>query len=183
MEAAFFQSVFTPLMLGSASLLVMLTTRNASLSDRIRGATRLINDDHPDMKPLRRANLLDQVGSFHQRYILNELALAALACALLLFVIMNLFAGNRNLTVAAVLFYCGLVAVAFGFLLTGADMVRGMTTLDLEVQYARNEYKPPAAYRDAWKQDIAHRLQSDAEFAQVVRDALRETADADRNRV
>jgi hypothetical protein len=176
METTFFQNVFTPLMLSTASLLVMLTTRNANLSDRVRDATRLINDDHPDMKPLRRANLLDQIGSFHQRYILNELALAAMACALVLFLSMNLFAGSRNLMVATVLFSCGLIALAFGFLLTGTDIMRGMKTLDLELQYARDEYEPPAQYRDAWKQDIVHRLQTDTEFAQTVRDALREAS-------
>lgn len=172
-EATFFQNAFSPLILSTASLLVMLAARNGNLSDRVRDATRLINDDHPDMKPLRRANLLDQIGSFHQRYILNELALAALACALLLFLSMNLFAGCHLFTVATILFSCGMIALAFGLLLTAADVRRGMKTLDLEVQYARGEYEPLTSNLDAWKQHMVHRLKTDPEFAQAVRNALR----------
>ena len=170
----FFQNVFTPLILGTASLLVMLTTRNASLSDRVRSATRLINDDHPDMPALRRVNLLDQIGSFHQRYIFNELALAALACALLLFLTMNLFVGNNNLTVATILFSCGLISLAFGFILTGADIIRGMKTLDLEMMYTKRLYKPDVQYQEALKQQLAHWLQTDTEYAQTMREALQE---------
>lgn len=168
----FFQNIFTPLILGTASLLVMLTTRNANLSDRVRGATRLINDDHPDMSALRRLNLLDQIGSFHQRYIFNELALAALACALLLFLTMNLFVGNNNMTVATILFSCGLIALGFGFILTSADIMRGMRTLDMEVMYAKRLYKPDVQYQEVLNQQIVQWLQADPEYAQTMRDAL-----------
>ena len=174
MELSFFQIVFSPLVLGNASLLVMLTARNGSLSERIRGATRLMNDDHPDMPALRRLNLLDQVGSFHQRYILNELALAALACALLLFLLMSIFASHKNLNIATSLFYCGLTSLAFGFALTGADVVRGMHTLDLEVMYAKGEYHPNAQQTDALTQQIKHRLQSDEAYRKAVRAALQD---------
>ena len=174
MEQSFFASVFTPLTLGSASLLVMLTARNASLSDRVRSATRLINDDHPDMEMLRRVNLLDQIDQFRQRYIFNEMAVGTLACALMLFVLMNLFAGSHSLTIAAILFYCGLTAAGFGFLLTGADIYRGMQTLDLEVQYAKRLYKPEAQHRAALKQQFIHTLQADPEYAQMAREALQE---------
>ena len=174
MEQSFFPGVFTPLMLGSASLLVMLTARNTSLSDRVRSATRLINDDHPEMDMLRRVNLLDQIDQFRQRYIFNELAVGALACALILFVLMNLFAAHHSLILATILFYCGLTAAAFGFLLTGADIRRGMGTLDLEVQYAKGLYKPDAQHLNALKQHILHRLQTDAEYAQLVGEAMQE---------
>ena len=182
MEQSFFTGVFTPLMLVSASLLVMLTARNANLSDRVRGAARLINDDHPDMDMLRRVNLLDQIDQFRQRYIFNELAVGALACALLLFLLMNLFAGSRSLTPATILFYSGLTAVGFAFVLTGADIRRGMATLDLEVQYAKRLYKPDATHQDALKQQLVHWLQTDPEYAQIAREAVQEaqpTAPAD----
>ena len=174
MNFSFFQFVFSPLVLGNASLLVMLTTRNTSLSERVRSATRLMNDDHPDMPALRRLNLLDQVGSFHQRYILNELALGALMCALISFLLMSVFASHKDLSIATVLFYCGIVGLGFGLILTAADVVRGIQTLDLEVMYAKGNYKPAPPHQAALKQHIAHRLQTDPEYALAVRDALQD---------
>ena len=174
MNFTFFQFVFSPLVLGNASLLVMLTARNTSLSDRVRSATRLMNDDHPDMPALRRLNLLDQVGSFHQRYILNELALGSLMCALLSFLLMSVFASHKDLTIATVLFFCGIIALGFGLILTAADVVRGIQTLDLEVMYAKGNYKPDARHTDALQQQIAHRIQTDDAYRQAVHAALRD---------
>ena len=172
LDADFFKSIFTPSVLGTASLLVMLTSRNGSLSDRLRAATHLICEDKPTMPELRRQNLFEQIDRFYKRYKFNEFAIASLAGALAIFLAMNVFAGWGQLPVAQILFHCGLVCMLFGFILTGADIAYGMGTLDLEVSYAKRTYLPRTANPEAMRQQVVEWMQQNPEWAEAVRAAV-----------
>lgn len=132
------------------------------------------------MPELRRLNLMEQVDRFHKRYKFNEFAIAALAAALCLFLSMNVFAGGGQLLVAQILFYCGLICMLLGFLLTGADISYGMGTLDLEVSYAKCTYLPRTPNPEALRQQVVEWMEENPEWADAVRAAVNDPDNANK---
>lgn len=148
MDPKIFTALPTPLLVGNASLMVMLMTRNGNLADRVRSATHQICTQSQDLPPLRRQNLLEQIDHFYRRYQYNQFALGCLAFALICFQIINVLAGHYNYKGAEACFYLGLAFLCFGFLLAGVDIAYGMGTLDLEVSYAYGTYLPSDTKND-----------------------------------
>lgn len=129
----FYDTIIASLVLGSASLIVSLASRNVSISERARDIARELQTVIPDK---RRTLLKAEVTVFRERYGFNQLALLCQFFGLAMFIGMFVFASAGYLVQASVLFYLGLGALLIGFTVTFVDISRSSTTLFDELDYA-----------------------------------------------
>jgi hypothetical protein len=127
--------IITPLILGCASLIVSLSSRNASISERARSNAKLLLEE---ITHDRRENLNDQNEIFMERYTFNQVALCLQFLSLAIFLGMAIFEASQHLVVAHHLFFTGSGALIAGFVMTFFDIYRSQRTLLLETDYAKN---------------------------------------------
>jgi hypothetical protein len=127
--------MFSPLILGCASLIVALSSRNASISERVRSNCHALLETQTK---LRRENLLAQNSIFWRRYCLNQQAL--------IFVILSLTAFLAASFCSVAIWEMGVrISIIFGsllllsgFALTIRDILQSDKTLLLEIEFAES---------------------------------------------
>jgi hypothetical protein len=128
-----------PLVIGCASLIVTLGSRNTSISDRIRSNVKLLEERQgattsQDIE--RKKNLKAQLDIFWERYTLNQLALGFQFIALALFVMMAIFDASSMGSRKDTTFWLGVGFLFLGLVFTLTDIYRAHASLRLEKSYA-----------------------------------------------
>ena len=128
-------TVVSPLILGTASLILTVSSRNASISERLRAACKTLVEAKRSGCGSRMNNAEHQVGLFHIRYSINQIAFVLLLAGLPEFVGMYPLAQLKYVGFARFLFYAGTCSATVACLCVIIEALIGQRTLKLEVLY------------------------------------------------
>jgi hypothetical protein len=145
LKADAFSSVVSPLILGTASLILSLGARNASISERIRTTARALLDAKASTCAPRVDSLHKQLRIFRMRFSFNQTAMLLQIVALPLFMAMYVLSSTDQMWLASRVFYFGIGLAILGFALTLLEVSFGWGTLALEARFAEEQAVTPVA--------------------------------------